>query len=221
MKAFLRKTGRTISSIFFRGLVVILPITLTVALVWWLAAGTEEWLGGLIRESFPGWRYWPGLGIALGIAIVFAAGILVHDPITRWLLGRLDALMQRIPVVKSIYLAIRDIAGYMSQDGNKGFKQVVAVRVEDMRLIGFVTTEGLPGMPEPDAADPLVGVYLPMSYGIGGYTVYLPKSQVEPLDMSLEDAMRLTLIGGVSEEKSKVVLDQPAPNNKKIVTSDQ
>ena len=220
MKAFHRKAGRAVSSIFLRGLVVILPITLTIALVWWLAAGTEEWLGGLIRELFPGWRYWPGLGIVLGIAIVFIAGILVHDPITRWLLGRLDALMQRIPVVKSIYLAIRDIAGYMSQDGNKGFKQVVVVRVQDMRLIGFVTTEGLPGMPEPDAADPIVGVYLPMSYGIGGYTVYLPKSQVEPLDMSLEDAMRLTLIGGVSEEKAKVVLDQPAPNNKKIVTPD-
>ena len=214
------KAGRVISAVFFRGLVVILPITLTLALVWWLAAGAEEWLGGLIRDLFPGWRYWPGLGIALGVAIVFAAGLLMHDPITRWVLGRLDALMQRIPLVKSIYLSIRDIAGYMTQSEGKGFKQVVAVRVQDMRLIGFVTTEGLPGLADQDPADPILGVYLPMSYGIGGYTVYLPKSQVEPLDMALEDAMRLTLIGGVSEEKSKVVLEQPAPNNKKIVTGD-
>jgi uncharacterized membrane protein len=215
----LTKAGRVISAVFFRGLVVILPITLTIALVWWLATGAEQWLGSFVREVL-GWRYWPGLGIALGVTIVFAAGLLVHDPITRWLLGRLDALMQRIPLVKSIYLAIRDIASYMSQDGKKGFKQVVAVRVQDMRLIGFVTTEGLPGLPAQDPADPLVGVYLPMSYGIGGYTVYLPKSQIEPLDMSLEDAMRLTLIGGVSEEKSKVLLEQPASNNKKIVTPD-
>jgi uncharacterized membrane protein len=220
MKAFAGKAGRVISSVFLRGLVVILPITLTAALVWWLAVTTEEWLGGLIRELLPGWDYWPGLGILLGVAIVFAAGLLMHDPITRWVLGRLDALMQKIPVVKSIYLAIRDIAGYMSQDGKSGFKQVVAVRVQDMRLIGFVTTEGLPGMTGGDTADPVVGVYLPMSYGIGGYTVYLPKSQVETLDMSLEDAMRLTLIGGVSEEKSKVVLERPASNNKKIVTPD-
>jgi uncharacterized membrane protein len=209
MKAVLRKAGATISSVFFRGLVVILPITLTLALVWWLARGTEEWVGGLIRELAPGWRYWPGLGIALGVAIIFAAGLLVHDPITRWLLGRLDALMQRIPLVKSVYLSIRDIAGYISQD-KKGFKQVVAVRVQDMRLIGFVTTEGLPGLAAQNPADPLVGVYLPMSYGIGGYTVYLPKSQVEPLDMSLEDAMRLALIGGVSEEKSKIIVKAEA-----------
>jgi uncharacterized membrane protein len=216
----LRKAGRVISAVFFRGLVVILPITLTIALVWWLATAAEEWLGQLIRHVVP-LPYWPGLGIALGIAIVFVAGLLMHDPITRWLLGRLDALMQRIPLVKSIYLAIRDIARYMSQDGRSGFKQVVAVRVQDIRLIGFVTTEGLPGLAEQDAADPMLGVYLPMSYGIGGYTVYLPKSQVEPLDMSLEDAMRLTLIGGVSEEKSKVVVEPPAPNNnKKIVMTD-
>ena len=205
MRSFLRKAGATLSSVFLRGLVVILPITLTMALVWWLAAGAEHWLGGLIRDLLPGWNYWPGLGIALGVAIVFAAGILVHDPVTRFVLGRLDAILQRIPLVKSVYLAIRDIAAYMSQDGKSGFKQVVAVRVQDMRLIGFVTTEGLPGLPATDAADPLVGVYLPMSYGIGGYTVYLPKSQVEPLDMSLEDAMRLTLVGGVSEDKSKVI----------------
>lgn len=204
----LRNAVRVISAVFFRGLVVILPVTLTIALVWWLASAAEQWMAGLVRELMPGWKYWPGLGIALGIAIVFAAGLLVHDPITRWLLGRLDALMQRIPLVKSIYLAIRDIASYMSQDGTKGFKQVVAVRVQDARLIGFVTAEGLPGLPAQDPADPLVGVYLPMSYGIGGYTVYLPKSRVEPLDMSLEDAMRLALIGGVSEEKSRVIVQE-------------
>jgi uncharacterized membrane protein len=220
LKAFLRKASRVVSSIFLRGLVVILPITLTVALVWWLATGAEAMLGGLIRDLFPGWRYWPGLGIVLGVAIVFAAGLLMHDPITRWVLGRLDALLQRIPIVKSIYLAIRDIAAYMSQDGRTGFKQVVAVRIQDMRLVGFVTTEDMEGLPVKDGDEKIIGVYLPMSYGIGGYTVYLPKSQVEPLDMSLEDAMRLTLIGGVSEEKSKVVVEQPAPNNKKIVATD-
>jgi uncharacterized membrane protein len=205
MKTMLKKFGRIVSSVFLRGLVVILPITLTVALVVWLATGAEDLLGGLIRQLAPGWRYWPGLGIVLGVAIIFAAGILVHAPVTRWVLGRLDALLQKIPLVKSIYLAIRDIAGYMSQDGKQGFKQVVAVRIQDMRLIGFVTTEDMKGLPVKDGDEKLVGVYLPMSYGIGGYTVYLPKAQVEPLDMSLEDAMRLTLIGGVSEEKSKIV----------------
>jgi uncharacterized membrane protein len=91
----------------------------------------------------------------------------------------------------------------MSQDSTKGFKQVVAVRVLDMRLIGFMTTEDARGFRTTSKEEKLVGVYLPMSYGIGGYTVYLPKAQIEPLDMSLEDAMRLTLIGGVSGRKRR------------------
>jgi uncharacterized membrane protein len=196
----LKRAGKMVSRVFLRGLVVILPITLTVALVVWLATAAEDFLGKFIHGLLPGWQYWPGLGILLAVLIVFAAGILVHDPITRWLLDRLDELLQRIPLVKSIYLSIRDIASYMSQDSRTGFKQVVAVRIQDMRLIGFVTTEEVQGLPA-GGAEKIIGVYLPMSYGIGGYTVYLPKTQVEPLDMSLEDAMRLTLIGGVSRSE--------------------
>ena len=201
MKVILRKSAAFVSGIFLRGLVVILPVTLTAALVVWLATAAEDFLGGFIRTLLPGWDYWPGLGILLGVAIVFAAGILVHEPVSRWLFTRIDALLQRIPLVKSIYLSIRDIAGYMSQDSRTGFKQVVAVRVQDMRLIGFVTTEDVRGIATAPDEDKLIAVYLPMSYGIGGYTVYLPKARVEPLDMSLEDAMRLTLIGGVAAKE--------------------
>jgi uncharacterized membrane protein len=199
LKALLKKAGRLVSRVFLRGLVIILPFTLTVALFFWLATSAENLLGGLIQRMWPG-QYWPGLGILAAVLIIFAAGLLMHDPITRWLLVRLDALLQRIPLVKTIYLSIGDIASYMSQDSTKGFKQVVAVRVQDMRLIGFVTTEDVRGF-SVSKGENLVGVYLPMSYGIGGYTVYLPKAQIEPLDMSLQDAMRLTLIGGVSGRK--------------------
>jgi uncharacterized membrane protein len=197
----LKKAGKMVSGVFLRGLVVILPITLTVALVVWLATTAEDFLGKFIHGLLPGWQYWPGLGILLAVLIVFAAGILVHDPVTRWLLDRADELLQRVPLVKSIYLSIRDIASYMSQDSRTGFKQVVAVRIQGMRLIGFVTTEEVPGLPASGGEEKIIGVYLPMSYGIGGYTVYLPKAQVEPLDMSLEDAMRLTLVGGVSRSE--------------------
>ena len=198
MKRILKKAGAALSRVFLRGLVVILPGALTILVIVWLATKTEDFLGGLMRELVPGWTYRPGLGIAFGVAIVFAAGILVHDPIARWVLSHVDALLRRVPLVKSIYLSIRDIAGYMAQDGTSGFKQVVAVRIQEMRLIGFVTTEEVRGLPAAPEGDKLIAVYLPMSYGIGGYTVYLPKTRVEPLDLSLEDAMRLTLTGGVS-----------------------
>ena len=198
MKAMLKKAGEALTGIFLRGMVVVLPITLTVALLAWLALTAEDYLGALLRYLLPEWQYWPGLGIALSVALIFAVGILVSGRIVRNLLGYADSLMSRIPFVKSIYLSIRDVATFMSGDSQKGFSQVVAVRIQEMRLIGFVTTEDPKGLPGKSATDKIIGVYLPMSYGIGGYTVYLPKALVEPLDMSLEDAMRITLSGGVS-----------------------
>lgn len=198
MKLLLKRAGRTISGVFLRGMVVVLPIALTIAVLAWFAMASEEYLGEIIRALLPDLTYWPGLGIALGVGIIFAVGIVVNARLARWLLRHADSLLAGIPVVKSIYLSIRDIAAFMSGDSRKGFSQVVAVRIQEMRLIGFVTTEDPKGLPGRTEGEKIIGVYLPMSYGIGGYTVYLPKALVEPLDMSLEDAMRVTLSGGVS-----------------------
>ena len=187
-----------LSGVFLRGMIVVLPVTLTAALLAWFGSASEDYLGAIIRYLLPDLAYWRGLGIVLGIALIFAAGILVNARIARLLLGYADSLLARVPVVKSIYLSIRDVAIFMSGESQKGFSKVVAVRIQEMRLIGFVTTEEPLGLPGKAAADKLIGVYLPMSYGIGGYTVYLPKALVEPLDMSREDAMRVTMSGGVS-----------------------
>lgn len=210
MKLLLRRAGRTISGVFLRGMVVVLPIALTIAVLAWFAMASEEYLGEIIRALLPDLPYWPGLGIALGVGIIFAAGIVVNASLARWLLDRADSLLAGIPVVKSIYLSIRDIATFMSGDSKQGFSQVVAVRIQEMRLIGFVTTEDPKGLPGKTDGEKIIGVYLPMSYGIGGYTVYLPKALVEPLDMSLEDAMRVTLSGGVSTNNEKKTDKSPA-----------
>jgi len=196
----------TFSGIFLQGLAITLPITLTVAFLYWLIAMAEDFLGGLIQHLFPQWQYWTGLGTLLAIAIVFVAGILMNLWIARRLMTRVDALLEHVPLVKSIYGSLRDVAKLLSnKDSKSGFKQVVAVRVtEQIRLIGFVTLEDFAGLQSASKGSDknTVGVYLPMSYQIGGYTVFLPKSLLEPLDMSIEDAMRFTLTAGVSGGKA-------------------
>ena len=194
----LKQAGSALAGVFLRGLVVVLPVVLTAAVLVWFAVATEEFLGGIIRGLLPELPYWPGLGIVLGIALIFGVGLLVYARVARLLLLQADAMLARIPVVKTIYVSLRDVAGLMSGGSKKGFGQVVAVQIQDLRLIGFVTTENPKGLPAQAAGEKLIGVYLPMSYGIGGYTVYLPKDRVEPLDLALEDAMRITMSGGVS-----------------------
>jgi len=205
LKTVIRKTGRTLSGIFLQGLAITLPLTLTIALLYWLADIAEDFLGGLIQYLFPHWQYWTGLGVLIAIVLIFVAGILMNLWVTRRLVAGLDALLERIPLVKSVYGSMRDVARLLSKDSKSGFKQVVAVRVtEQIRLIGFVTLEDFAGLPHaPNNSDKTtVGVYLPMSYQIGGYTVYLSKSLLEPLEMSVEDAMRFTLTAGVSGGKT-------------------
>lgn len=206
MKSTLSLAGRKLSGIFFRGLAITLPITLTAALLCWLASITENFVGDLIRAVFPRFEYWPGLGMLTALAIVFAAGILMNVWVTRRMVLFIDALLDRVPLVKTIYGGLRDIAMFLSKkDTKSGFRKVVAVRVApEVRLMGFVTVEDFAAldMSGNETSSP-VGVYLPMGYQIGGFTVFVPKSAIEPLDMSVEDAMRFTLTAGISGSKTQ------------------
>jgi uncharacterized membrane protein len=201
----LKKSARRISRIFLRGLAVILPIAITLAIVYWLVVSAEALLGGIVRLVVPDRYYWTGLGVLLGIIIILLAGLTVNVWFTRALLGRAEALMERIPIVKSVYGAMRDLAAFLSGGKSKErFQKVVMVSVnEEMRLIGFLTREDFTDLPTQLAAtDDTVAVYLPMSYQIGGFTVYMPRSKVELIDMSIEDAMRFTLTAGMSSAKT-------------------
>ena len=205
MKKNLRQAGRKLSGVFFRGLAITLPITLTAALVYWLGSITENFVGDLIRALFPAFEYRPGLGMLVAVAIVFAAGLLMNVWATRKFMQIVDALLDHVPLVKTVYGGLRDIATFLSKkDTKSGFRKVVAVRVApEVRLIGFVTVENFAalGADGKDKSSP-VGVYLPMGYQIGGFTVFVPPSLIEPLDMSVEDAMRFTLTAGVSGGKA-------------------
>jgi len=201
----LKKSARRISRIFLRGLAVILPIAITLAIVYWLVVTAETLLGGIVRLVLPDRYYWTGLGVLLGIVIILLAGLTVNVWFTRALLGRAEALMERIPIVKSVYGTMRDLAAFLSGGKSKErFQKVVMVSInEEMRLIGFLTREDFTDLPtEIAATDDTVAVYLPMSYQIGGFTVYMPRSKVELIDMSIEDAMRFTLTAGMSSAKT-------------------
>ena len=200
-----RKIARRASRVFLRGLVVILPIAITLAMVYWLVVSAEALLGGMVRLVLPDRYYRTGLGVLLGIVLVFIAGLTINVWVTRSLLERAEALMERIPVIKSIYGAIRDLAAFLSGDRSRQrFHKVVTVTLgEDMRLIGFVTREDFTDQPKGLAPkEDTVAVYLPMSYQIGGFTLFLPRSRVEPVDMTVEDAVRYTLTAGMSAPKT-------------------
>jgi len=187
---------KAIGGILLKGLVTILPIGLTVYFVYWLGITTESLLSKPIKALI-GDGYWPGMGLVTGFIILFVVGLAVNAFLVRRVLGLGEELLLRVPVVKTVYSAIRYMTRLVNTDKKKGdLDRVVTVDVGVGRLIGFVTQEhantlGLGG------GDDLVAVYMPMSYQIGGYTIYLPRSRVVETDLTVEQAMRIALTGGV------------------------
>ncbi|WP_018947506.1 DUF502 domain-containing protein [Thioalkalivibrio sp. AKL17] len=194
---------RKISRTFLTGLAAILPAMVTLALLWWLGSTAEQVLGGMLQAVLPDLLYVPGMGIAAGIGLVFVVGVLLRAYVVRWLFNWLEGLMQRIPVVKTIHGTVRDVTNLVSGDIHQQFGQAVLVTLPGLeaRVIGFVTREDFEGLPEPLGGAETLAVYLPMSYQIGGYTLMLPRDRVEPLELSLEDAMRYALTAGVSARR--------------------
>jgi uncharacterized membrane protein len=108
-------------------------------------------------------------------------------------------LLDRIPIVKSVYGAVRDFVRMLPAGGERReLRRVVLVRFGEAAAIGFVTRDDAGELGLGPAGDGAVAVYFPMSYQIGGYTLLLPRSRVEPLELPIETAMRMVLTGGMS-----------------------
>lgn len=190
---------KVIGKIFITGLFTVLPILATAYLIVWFFAGAERLVGTQVRWLIPDERYLTGMGIVVALALIFIIGILMHLWVFRELFARTERVLLEIPVVRSIYAALRDLVGLFGQQGDKPPMQVVSIVMpgSNMRLLGFVTRTDFSDLPEGIGRDGEVAVYLPMSYTIGGYTVFLPREAVTPIDMSREAAMKFVVTAGI------------------------
>jgi uncharacterized membrane protein len=189
-----------IARTFLSGLAVVLPIVITIAVLLWLVTTAEALLGMVMTWVLPeGFEVPRGLGLLAAIGLIFAIGVLMEAVYFRRLMEWVEDLLNRIPLVKTVYNAVRDLMTLFSKAGTKKFSKVVMVKFPNFeaRLVGFVTLEDFSDLAiNPGAGE--VAVYLPMSYTIGGYTVFVPRSCLTPLEMSLEDAMRFVVTAGMS-----------------------
>ncbi len=182
------------------GLLAVLPVVVTVYLLYWFAITAENALGGMIRLFLPETIYWPGMVLAAALLVVFLIGLLMHAYVFQLLFASVEQLLYEMPLIKTVYRAIRDFLDYFSPSRKKEFEQVVAVNIggTGMQVIGFVTQAVPEQLPENFRGEDTILVYLPLSYMIGGYAVLMPRSAVRPLDMTMEEAMRFTLTAGVT-----------------------
>jgi len=191
----------TLGKLFLKGLAVVIPVVMTIAILAWLASGAEQLLGDLLARILPPGWYLPGMGLVPGVALIVLVGLLSHILILQKLFEYWEGVFRRLPLIKTIYTAIKDFMGYFSPGQEQRFSKVVLVQPpgQAFQMLGFVTRETFRDLPfRPDAENP-VAVYCPMSYQIGGYTLFLPRACLKPVDMPFEDAMRLAVTGGITQ----------------------
>lgn len=195
---------KRIGKVMFQGLVAMLPAILTVYILFWLVRTAETMLGGLFKALLPEGRYVPGMGIVGGLAIIFLVGLMLDAILVRKLLGISEALMNRIPLVKILYGPLKDFVGFFAAKRDSRFDQVVtidlAVGGTPVRMLGLVTRSDFSDLPPGIGGEGEIAVYLPMSYQIGGFTIIVPRSAVNKVEISTHRAMGFVLTGGMAAD---------------------
>jgi uncharacterized membrane protein len=204
---------------FARGLIAVLPLVLTAtvlylvvhalyihvgvpigeALQWAVSRLAGDWAEAH-RESWFFNQGAPLLGFAAALLLTLSAGFLVATFFGRTLFGWLERILKRTPVIGVVYPYARQIADFFFSDEKKvDFKTAVAVPFPSRGVwsIGFVTGGGLPDL-DRAAGKSLVCVFVPNSpTPISGWVVYVPREDVVPLPLSVEQAMRIIITAGV------------------------
>ncbi len=180
-----------------KGLATILPLALTLYFLIWLLMALERLTRQALLWVMPDILYFPGLGILVGLVVLFLAGLLVNAYFIRHVIDLGEGILERIPLVKSIYGAIQDVTRVFSMGERRDMQSVVSLDMgNDMHLIGFVTGTNSGKAFFSDQESEKVGVYLPMSYQVGGYTLYVDRKRLRPLNIGIEQAMRIVITGG-------------------------
>jgi uncharacterized membrane protein len=198
---------------FITGLLVLVPLFITV----WVISG----LVGMMDQSLfllpETWRpkaqlglEIPGMGAILTLLIIFVTGVIATNFFGKRLILVWEALLARVPVVKSIYASVKQVSDTLFSDSGNAFRQAVLVQFPrpGVWTIAFVT-----GKPGGDVANHLSGdylsVYVPTTPNpTGGYFLMLPRADVVELDMSVDEALKYIISMGVVAPPPKLSAQQ-------------
>jgi len=175
---------------FFRGLLFVVPIGFTV----WVLVKVFFWIDELIDYG-PAVNV-PGLGFALTIILITAAGFFASLFLTRWVVRLLDRLFKRMPIAKLIYGAIKDLLEAFVGEHKKFDRPVVVSLGPEVggEIVGFITSDDLEWLGRKGS----VAVYFPQSYNFAGSLAIFPSERVTPVEAEPSSVMQFIVSGGVS-----------------------
>ena len=180
---------RRLVAYFFRGLVLLAPLAVTVYVCWWLFRSVDGWLGISI----------PGVGFIATLLLIMLVGFLGSNLLTRGAVSVFDSLLNKLPFVSLVYGSTRDLVKAFVGEKRRFDKPVLVELFPGghAHILGFVTQESLAKLGHPS----LVSVYVPQSYHWAGQVFVFPANVVQQLDASSAAVMAFIVSGGVTEIK--------------------
>ena len=190
---------------FLTGLLVIIPIWGTVLILKTLFVAVDGILGDLLVRLVPS-HYVPGLGILALILLVFVAGLFATNFMGRQIVKWWEEFLNRVPLVRGIYSTLKSMMDIVSFSDQPSYNRVVLIQFPKNGHYCFAFVTGVTkGEMQDLAQEPLIHVYVPTSPNpTSGYFLLVPEHEVTAVDMSVEEAMKLIVSGGLSSSSSSL-----------------
>ena len=207
--------NKNIKGIFLTGLAVVIPVGLTIYILFFIIGMMDSLLQVVPDRYHPDTLFnfhIPGLGVIVRLLLIFVCGLLTRSYLGKRLVELGERLVGKIPFVRSIYQAIKRIADSLFMDKAQSFKKVVLVEYPRRGIfsIGFVT-----GTPNGDIQqklggnDPCVGVYIPCALTpTTGVFVMVPGSELIEMTLSIEEAFTLIISAGIVTPRESMLAEK-------------
>lgn len=184
---------------FLTGLLVITPIWGTVLILKTLFLTVDGILGDMLARFVTPGYYVPGLGILTLILVIFLTGIATANFIGGRIVKLWEEFLHRVPVVRGIYSTLKSVMDILSFKEREKYNKVVLIQFPKNGHYCFAFVTGMTlGQVQEVTTEPLLNVYVPTSPNpTSGYFLLVPEKEVVPLDISVEEAMKLIVSGGL------------------------
>lgn len=225
---------RHIRAYFFAGVLVTAPIAITFYLAWLIINWIDSKVTPLIPPAYNPETYLPfgipGLGLIISFVLLTLIGAMAAGAIGRFGVKMTERLLARMPVIRSVYSATKQIFETVLRQQSTAFRQVVLFEYprRGSWAIGFITGKTL-GEVQNVTSDEVVNVFLPTTPNpTSGYLLFIPRKELIVLSMTVEEGIKMVVSGGIvtpedrrSLEEQKIRKAAPAARDKQTIPYDE
>ncbi len=187
---------KTVLRYFVQGLIVLVPVSITVLVLFKAFSWFRELFSGIVVIVHP--YVDPFIYLILGLAFIFLVGMFASNVIARFFIDEAGKVLEKIPVIRTIFSPLKDFTtAFIGNDKKFNHPVLVLTNKEaGIKEMGFITDEDLS---ELSISKNYVAVYFPMSYAISGRLLIVPRENIEQLNVPASEAMKFIVSGGVSD----------------------